>query len=114
MYKILEEKVAAYLIGEVVITDESWVSSYAINVHEIVHKHGGKYLSRSGNIKQVEGKPTDASLIAIVEFPNLDAAQAFIDDPDYQEFRKLRMNGSNSTVHIIDSSDAAGTIPYLK
>ena len=45
----------AYLIGEVVITDESWVSSYAINVHEIVHKHGGKYLSRSGNIKQVEG-----------------------------------------------------------
>ena len=58
----------AYLIGEVVITDDSWVSSYAINVHDIVHKHGGKYLSRSGNIKQVEGKPTDASLIALVVF----------------------------------------------
>ncbi|MAD58017.1 MAG: hypothetical protein CMK44_05515 [Porticoccus sp.] len=104
----------AYLIGEVFITDESWVSSYAINVHEIAHKHGGKYLSRSGNIKQVEGKRVDISLIALVEFPNLEAAQAFIDDPDYQEFRKLRMNGSNSTVHIIDNSDAAGTIPYLK
>ena len=104
---------AAYLIGEVIVTDESWVSSYAKNVHDIVHKHGGKYLSRSANIEQVEGKPSEASLIALVEFPDLDAAKSFIDDPEYQEFRESRMNGSVSTAYIIDSSDVAGTIPYL-
>lgn len=103
----------AYLIGEVIVTDESWISGYANNVHDIVHKHGGKYLSRSSNITHVEGKPTEASLIALVEFPSMDAAKAFVDDPDYQEFRASRVKGSISTVQIIDSTDAAGTIPYL-
>jgi uncharacterized protein (DUF1330 family) len=43
----------------------------------------------------------------------MDAAKAFVDDPDYQEFRASRVKGSISTVQIIDSSDAAGTVPYL-
>jgi uncharacterized protein (DUF1330 family) len=105
---------AVFLIGNVEITDESWVSGYAINVHDIVHRHGGKYLSRSGNITHVEGEPSNASLIALVEFPTMDNAQAFLNDPDYEAFRKSRMEGSISTVHIIDDSDAAGTIPYLQ
>ena len=25
-----------------------WIPAYAASVHELVHKHGGKYLSRSG------------------------------------------------------------------
>lgn len=104
---------AVYLVGAVTITDESWVSGYAVSVHDIVHKHGGKYLSRSGNITLVEGEPNDVSLMALVEFPSMDAANAFINDPDYQEFRKSRMQGSDSTVYFIDDTDAAGTIPYL-
>jgi Domain of unknown function (DUF1330) len=44
-----------YLIADV--TDDEWVPSYAASVHDIVHKHGGKYLSRSGNVKTLEGKP---------------------------------------------------------
>lgn len=105
---------AAYLIGTVSITDESWVSGYAINVHDIVHKHGGKYLSRSGDVIQTEGEPNNVSLIAVVEFPTMDDAQAFINDPDYQDFRKSRIQGSISNVYIIDDTDAAGTIPYLE
>lgn len=105
---------AVYLIGAVTITDESWVSGYATNVHDIVHKHGGKYLSRSGNITQMEGDPDDISLIALVEFPSMEAAKGFINDPDYEAFRQSRMKGSISNVHIIDDTDAAGTIPYLK
>lgn len=50
---------AVFLIGAVEITDESWVSGYAVNVHDIVHKHGGKYLSRSGNITHVDGEPSN-------------------------------------------------------
>jgi|TARA_B110000971_G_C19716106_1_gene366502 uncharacterized protein (DUF1330 family) len=103
----------AYLIGEVTITDEAWISGYAKSVHDIVHRHGGKYLSRSGNITHVEGTPSEASLFALVEFPDTDAAKAFVNDKDYQEFRTSRMKGSISNVHIIDSTDAAGTITYL-
>ena len=35
---------AAYLIANVKVTDDAWLLDYAAKVHDIVHKHGGKYL----------------------------------------------------------------------
>ncbi len=105
---------AVYLIGEVTITDESWIPNYATNVHDIAHKHGGKYLSRSSNIKTVEGKECTANMIALVEFPTMEALEGFLNDPEYAEFRQSRIKGSISNLHVIDDSDAAGSIPYLK
>ena len=37
-----------YVIADIKVTDDKWVPAYAASVHELVHKHGGKYLSRSG------------------------------------------------------------------
>ena len=59
----------AYLIADVKVTDDGWVPAYAASVHDIVHKHGGKYLSRSGNVKTLQGKPLDTTLIALLQFP---------------------------------------------
>jgi uncharacterized protein (DUF1330 family) len=59
---------AAYLIADIKVTDNGWVPEYAASVHDIVHKHGGKYLARSGNVKTIEGKPLDTTLIAILRF----------------------------------------------
>ena len=58
----------AFLIANIKITDDKWVPQYAASVHNIVHKHGGKYLSRSGNVKTLEGAPTDASLSGLWRF----------------------------------------------
>ena len=105
---------AVYLIGEVTITDESWIPNYATNVHDIAHKHGGKFLSRSSNIKTMEGEECKANMIALVEFPTMEALESFLNDPEYAEFRQSRIKGSISNLHVIDDSDAAGSIPYLK
>ena len=56
-----------YLIAEVKGTDDAWIPDYAANVQDIVHKHGGKYLSRSANITSMEGEPLDTTLIAVME-----------------------------------------------
>ena len=74
---------AVYLIADVKVTDDSWIPEYAVNVHNIVHKHGGKYLSRTSNITTIEGEELDTSLIALLEFPSLEAVQAFVKDPAY-------------------------------
>ena len=103
----------AYLIADVKVTDDAWIPEYAEKVHDIVHKHGGKYLSRSGNITNIEGEPLDSTLIALLEFPSVEAAQAFINDPDYAPFAKARQDGTVSKFNIIDDTDLAGTIPYL-
>jgi len=102
-----------YVIADVTVTDDSWLPGYAEHVHGIVNKHGGKYLSRSGNITTVEGEPLDSTLVALLEFPSMEAVQAFASDPEYAPHAKARQEGSVSRLHVIDNTDAAGTIPYL-
>jgi uncharacterized protein (DUF1330 family) len=103
----------SYVIADIEVTDPTWVPSYAASVHDLVAKHGGKYLSRSGKVKTLEGKPLDTTLIAIMEFPTSAAAEAFVADPVYAPFVKARRKGSVSRFQLIDDTDLAGTIPYL-
>lgn len=101
------------LIGDIKVTDDSWVSEYALNVHKIVEKHGGRYLSRSGNITTIEGQELDSTLLAILKFPSRQALETFASDPDYASYGSARQAGSISNFHVIDGTDIAGTIPYL-
>lgn len=103
-----------YLIADITFTDETWVPGYAGRVHELVEKHGGRYLSRSGNIETLEGETRRSTLIALLEFPSREALDAFATDPDYQPFGAARRAGSVSEFRVIDDTDIAGTIPYLK
>ena len=101
------------MIADITVANDTWVPAYAASVHDLVHKHGGKYLSRSGHVKTLEGKPLDTTLIAIMEFPTTTAAQAFVNDPQYAPYVAARQAGSDSRFQMIDDSDVAGTIPYL-
>ena len=103
-----------FVIADVKVTDDSWIPDYAANVHDIVHKHGGKYLARSGNITTVEGEPLDTTLIALIQFPSMEAVQSFAQDPDYAPYGEARQKGSVSRLHVIDDTDLAGAIPYLE
>jgi uncharacterized protein (DUF1330 family) len=103
-----------YLIADVKVTDDKWLPSYAASVHNLVHSHGGKYLARSGNVTTLEGKPHDTSLIALLEFPSAEAVKAFASDPAYAPFAAARQRGSESRLQLIDDTDLAGTISYLR
>ncbi len=104
---------AHYLIAQVKVNDDSWIPDYAANVHDIVHRHGGKYLSRSGNISALEGEKISADLVAVIEFPTEDSMHAFISDPEYAPYAKSRQAGTDSLLFGLDATDGAGTIPYL-
>jgi len=103
-----------YLIATVVLKDDAWVPDYAASVHHIVHRHGGKYLSRSANIVTVEGEAPDWDGIALLEFPSIDSVQAFIEDPEYAPYQRARIEGTDTTMVVIDDTDLAGSIPYLR
>jgi len=104
---------SVYVIADVKITDDSWVPDYAAKVHDIVHRHGGKYLTRSANITNLEGEPLDTTLIAIIEFPDMDSVKAFATDPAYAPYGTARQAGSVSKLNALDATDVAGSIPYL-
>jgi uncharacterized protein (DUF1330 family) len=104
---------SVYMIADIKVTDDKWIPDYAASVHELVHKHGGKYLARSGNVKTLEGKPLDTTLIALLEFPSAAAVKAFLADPKYASYAAARQKGSESRFQLIDNTDLAGTISYL-
>jgi uncharacterized protein (DUF1330 family) len=102
-----------YLVAHVKVNDNRWIPEYAANVHDIVHRHGGKYLTRSGKITALEGEAPATDLVAIIEFPTEDAMNAFVTDPDYAPYAQARRDGTDSQLFGLDVSDVAGTIPYL-
>lgn len=104
---------AAYLLAHVNVSDDAWIPDYAARVHDLAAKHGGKYLSRSANVTPLEGDAPDVTVIALIEFPTVQAAQDFAADPDYRPFAEARIAGSDSTLFVIDDTDATGGIPYL-
>ncbi|MGI9202424.1 MAG: DUF1330 domain-containing protein [Woeseiaceae bacterium] len=104
---------AHYLIAQIKVTDDAWIPDYAANVHPIVEKHGGKYLSRSGNVTKIEGEKCDADLVAVIQFPSKEALTAFVADPAYAPYAASRQAGTDSQFIAIDDTDVAGSIPYL-
>ena len=52
-------------------------------------------------------------MIALLEFPSVEACQAFVNDPDYAPFAKARQAGTESNFYVIDDTDLAQGIPYL-
>jgi uncharacterized protein (DUF1330 family) len=104
---------SVYVIADIMVTDDSWIPEYASKVPDIVHKHGGRYLSRTGNIRTVEGEPLNGTLVALIKFPSMEAVQAFVGDPEYAPYGEARQKGSVSGLHVIDDADLAGTLPYL-
>ena len=104
---------SVFLIADIKVTNDSWMPEYAAEVHKLVEMHGGKYLSRSGNIETLEGADKESTLIALLEFPSRAALDAFTQDPAYAPFGRARQAGSVSNFHLIDDTDIAGQIPYL-
>ena len=103
----------AYMIADIKVTNDGWVPEYAASVHEFVHKHGGKYLSRSGNVKTLEGKPLETTLIAIMAFPRRRQPKPSSTTPTTRPSSQPARQGSESRFQLIDDTDLAGTISYL-
>jgi uncharacterized protein (DUF1330 family) len=45
-----------YFIGEIEVTDQSWVPEYVSNVTGLVERSGGRYLARTPKIEKIEGE----------------------------------------------------------
>ncbi len=103
---------SVYLIAEIKVSDDGWIPAYAAEVHGLVEKHGGRYLSRSGNVTVLEGQK-DVTLIALLEFPGREALEGLVNDPEYAPHAAARQAGSVGTFTMIDDTDLAGTVPYL-
>lgn len=75
---------AAYVIAEAEALDQELVVRYRTLAAAAVAKHGGRYLARGAAIEALEGEPSSRRM-AIIEFPDIDAAQGWYRSPEYAE-----------------------------
>jgi uncharacterized protein (DUF1330 family) len=80
----------AYLIVEHKITDPAKFEEYRIKVAPIIAKHGGRYLTKGGTHKVLETTHWQPDRVAIIEFPDRSALDAWYGSPEYQPLIALR------------------------
>lgn len=92
----------AYVIGKIKIRDAAWATEYRSKVPALIAKHGGRYLVRLGKMEKLEGHEPLPTGHVVIEFPSMDAARSFYQDPEYAPMIALRQAGSDLELELID------------
>jgi len=98
---------AAYVIGlrRSAPRQTAWVKEYLSKTGALAAKHGGKALiggSSTPRLLALEGVQPPLSVV-ILEFPSLEQAQAWHDDPDYAPLKQVRQANVDMEVFVVES-----------
>lgn len=83
----------AYVVAAVSVTDPEGMAAYGARVSAVTEAHGGRYLFVGPGAEKLEGDPTVDGM-AIIEFPDQEAARRWYDSPEYTELREVRKGNS--------------------
>jgi uncharacterized protein (DUF1330 family) len=103
--KVEARDMAAYIIGlgRSAPRRTAWAKEYLPKAAALVAKHGGKPLiggNSTPRLLALEGKPPLA--VVMLEFPSLELAQAWHDDPDYAPLKQLRQANVDMQVFVVE------------
>ena len=88
---------AAYLVGDIEVTDPDNYAKYAAGVPDTVAAYGGRYLVRGALGEVFEGSWSPKRLV-VLEFESMDRAKAWYNSPEYAELKKLRQSASKGNL----------------
>ena len=87
----------AYMIFSFDVADQEGFAPYGKAVMPTIIKHGGEVLTADFKAESLEGNGHGANVI--LQFPSVENAKEFFNDPEYAPFKKLRMDTTvNSTI----------------
>ena len=92
---------AAYVIVNDEIVDESSFSEFRERIGATVEAHGGRYLVRGGKVEVVEGG-WSADRVVVVEFDDVGAAKAWLGSAEYGELKELRQRSAKANVIVVE------------
>ncbi|PHR20553.1 MAG: hypothetical protein COA41_05170 [Sphingopyxis sp.] len=99
----------AYMIVTAKITDrDAFIAGYGAKAGALVEKFGGKYVLRGPGAELLEGDFGDGASMVISEWPDIAAAKAFWNSPEYQEVKKMREDCAECQVLLIESPTING------
>jgi uncharacterized protein (DUF1330 family) len=94
---------AAYVMGEIEVTDPATYEDYRKQVLATIQNHGGKFLVRGGKVEALEGGWSPKRLV-LLEFPSMEQALKWYRSPDYAPLIKLRQKASRGKLVAVEGA----------
>lgn len=94
---------AAYLIGEIEVTDPAAYEEYRKQVGATVAKYGGRFVVRGGKVQALEGGWSPGRIVAL-EFPSMEQAQKWYRSPEYAPLIALRQRASSGKLILVEGA----------
>lgn len=94
---------AAYVIGEIEVTDPALYEEYRQQVMAVVARYGGKFIVRGGRIEALEGGWAPKRFVAL-EFPSMEQAQKWYRSPEYAPLIALRKKASRGKLILVEGA----------
>ena len=91
----------AYIIARVNVTNAEKYKNYQALSPGALEKAGGRFLVRGGKTSTLEG-PEENRRIVILEFENMEKAQAFYDSDEYQTAKGEREGAAEAQFIAVD------------
>lgn len=92
------------MLIEARIHDMARFGRYTQAIIPIVQRHGGRYIVMRGARETLEGDFGDLRVV-ISEWPTLEAARAFWNDPEYREAVRLREGTGEFRILLMEGVD---------
>jgi uncharacterized protein (DUF1330 family) len=92
---------AAYLVGDIEITDPAGYEEYKRQVPATIAAYGGRYLSRAGALEVLEGRWLPQRAV-ILEFPTMAQLKSWYNSPEYRPLREIRGRAARSNLVAIE------------
>jgi uncharacterized protein (DUF1330 family) len=94
----------AYLISDITLRDRESFEVYRSRAADAIHKFGGRYLARLGEIQTLEGT-WNPKMIVVVEFPSLERAREWYQSPEYGRALEVRDKALSRNLILVDGMD---------
>jgi len=95
---------AAFLVVDTEIENADEYEKYKALAKPIAEKYGGVYRARGGDMDVRETDLWTPTRMVIIEFPDMQAARAFVDSEEYAPVKPLRRENARCTLVILDGS----------
>ena len=94
---------AAYVIGNIEITEPAAFREYRNRVGATVEQYGGKFVVRGGKVDSKEGD-WQPRLLVMLEFPSLEQAERWYNSPEYKPLIAIRENAARTQLIIAEGT----------
>lgn len=93
----------AYMISQATVTDPDKYEEYRLAALPLLEAYGASYVLRARDVECLEGS-WDGRVIAVLEFPSIEAARRFWSSPEYLDLKALRQAAAEMDVILVEGA----------